>query len=194
MMRRLAILGLALALLAGCATAPAVRTGQAEAQRARVEALQAWSVDGKLAVRTATDAQTAQFAWRQDGEAFDIRLSGPAGLKATRIYGMPGGVVFEQGSRRERAGSAEGLSRRLVGWPLPVDGLVYWMRGLPDPGAAIEQAEYGADGLLAGLAQSGWEVRFAGYQPVDGLQLPARLEARHGDVRVTLVVKRWVLP
>ena len=194
-MRSLVLL-LCMGWLAGCALRPAAPvTGQADRDHeASLARLHTWSVDGKLAIRAPGNSQTARLQWAQDGAAYDIHLSGPAGLKATRIQGQPGRVRFEQGSRQESAGSAEALAQRLLGWPLPAGGLVYWLRGLPDPGLPVARAEYGEGGMLLALSQAGWEIRFSGYAPVNGIYLPGQLEARHGDYRVTLVVKRWVLP
>lgn len=190
------LLLLALLWLAGCAVQPpAVIRGEADtALQARLTAVERWQLDGKLAVRTPQQAESARVQWSQDGDSFDIRLSGPAGLKATRIYGMPGGVRFEQGDRHESAGSAEALSGRLIGWPLPAAGLTYWLRGLPARDVPPQAASYTEQGWLAELEQSGWQLRFSQHQPVGGVVLPGRIEAARGDVRITVIIKQWTLP
>ncbi|HQQ63058.1 MAG TPA: lipoprotein insertase outer membrane protein LolB [Pseudomonadales bacterium] len=164
------------------------------ALQARLAAIHSWNVEGKLAVRTAQSSDSARLQWKQDDTAFDIHLSGPAGLKATHIYGMPGGVVFEQGGKTEQAGSAETLSEKLIGWPLPTTELTSWLLGLPAGNSQIKYISYTPDGLLSQLTQGKWQIHFSDYQPARDVMLPGKIEAERGDTRITLVIKQWKRP
>ena len=79
-----------------------------------------------------------------------------------------------------------------IGWPLPVDALAWWVRGLQAPGKA-DAVALDADGRLQSLEQFGWQIEFDRYRTSNGEALPARLEARRGDYRVKLVTGRWRL-
>lgn len=155
--------------------------------------LQHWALDGKLAVTAGQERQSAQFRWVQQGDTYDLRLSGPAGLKATRLRGKPGAVVLEQADRHEQASNAEDLSQRLIGWPLPASYFQYWLKGLPAPNIAPEHAQYAQNGLLEELAQGGWTLRFSQYQQHGAIQLPGRIEADHNNIHVILLAKQWQL-
>lgn len=157
----------------------------------RLSAITQWQFSGKLAVRTPEQSESAQIQWQQASTHFDIRLSGPAGLKATRIHGKTGDVHFEQGSRRERADSAEALSQQLIGWPLPATGLAWWLRGLPAANSDVTSEGYTPEGWLAYLVQDGWTIHFSQHRTVGNVVLPGRMEAVHGDVRILLVIKEW---
>lgn len=182
--------------LAGCALqAPVNVSGEPDrALQARLAAIDHWNLDGKLAVRSAQQAESARVQWQQDGAGFDIHLSGPAGLKATRIYGIPGGVRFEQGEHRESAGSAEVLSERLIGWPLPATEMTWWLRGLPATDNDTHTIIYTPEGWLAQLEQGDWTIRFSDHRPVRDVVLPGRIEAVRGELKITLVIKAWELP
>lgn len=186
---------LLLAIVTGCAVhSPATVSGTPDrALQEQLSAIRHWQLEGKLAVRTPQQAESARVQWRQDGDSFDIRLSGPAGLKATHIYGMPGGVRFEQGERVESAGSAEVLSERLIGWPLPATEMTWWLRGLPASNQPPDAIRYDAGGWLAELEQGDWTIRFSDYRILDGTALPGRIEAGRGDVKITLVIKQWTI-
>jgi len=182
--------------LAGCAVQPPVEThGTPDlALQTRLEALERWQIDGKLAVRAPDISETARIAWEQDGKRFDIRLAGPAGLKATRIHGVPGDVYFEQGERQLTAVSVEALSDQLTGYPLPATELTWWLRGLPapvSPGSQIKSLSYSAEGWLSQLNQGEWAIRFSGYLPVNTVVLPGRIEAERGSTKIILVIKAW---
>lgn len=179
--------------LAGCAIQqPADVSGSPDLALAnRLAAVTHWQFSGKLAVRTPEQSDSAQIAWKQDDKRFDIRLSGPAGLKAAHIYGMPGDVDFEQGDHHASADSVEALSEQLVGWPLPADELTWWLRGIPAASARVQSAAYTTEGWLAYLVQDGWTIHFSNHQPVNGMALPGRIEAVRGDAKIILVIKEW---
>ncbi len=183
-------------LVMGCATQPAaITSGKADlALQQRLAAITHWNASGKLAVRSANDSESARMQWLQNGERFDIQLSGPAGLKATRIHGMPNSVDFEQGEQRVHAASVEALSQQLIGWPLPADKLTWWLRGLPAPDSTPQKAGYAPAGWLAELEQDGWRIHFSNpQQPTPNITLPGRIDAERGDLRITLIIKTWQL-
>ncbi len=184
-----------LALITGCAVhLPATIHGTPDrALQARLATISHWQLEGKLAVRSPQQSESARVQWLQDADSFDIHLSGPAGLKATHIYGMPGGVRFEQGERRESAGSAEVLSERLIGWPLPATEMTWWLRGLPAGNHPPDAIRYDTEGWLAELEQGDWTIHFSDYRMVDGTALPGRIEAVRDDVKITLVIKQWTI-
>ncbi|AXK72564.1 outer membrane lipoprotein LolB [Lysobacter sp. TY2-98] len=190
---------LALLLLAGCATTrvtpvtPAA-AGVAEAALAQREqdlaAQTRWGLDGRIAISNARDAGSGRIEWRQDGSRFDIELTAPITHQGWRLHGEPGRAVLDglAGGPREGA-DAEGLLREATGWSIPVASLPAWVRGVrADPRAATVQ--FGADGRLARLAESGWTIDYT--WPADAAALrPSRIEARRDDARVRLVVDRW---
>lgn len=187
---------LTLGWLAGCAIQPAVEiSGKPDlALQEQLTAATRWQFSGKLAVRTAEQSESAQVLWLQDGNHFDIHLSGPAGLKATHIYGTQGDANFEQGDRLASADSVEALSEQLVGWPLPATELTWWLRGLPATNARSRSVSYTTEGWLSYLAQDGWAIHFSNQQRVGHLVLPGRIEATRGEVKIILVIKEWQVP
>jgi outer membrane lipoprotein LolB len=77
-----------------------------------------------------------------------------------------------------------------MGWPIPVDALQWWVRGLAAPGA-IEDEQFDVDGLLINLRQFDWNVEFGRYKSQDGIELPIRLNATRENYRVKLAISRW---
>lgn len=187
---------LALGWLAGCAVQPPLDiSGTPDlALQKQLATTHQWHFTGKLAVRTPQQSESAQVLWQQDGNSYDIRLAGPAGLKATHIYGKPGDANFEQGDHLANADSVEALSEQLVGWPLPAAELTWWLRGIPANSEQIQSAGYTAEGWLSSLVQDGWTIHFSNHQPVGHLVLPGRIEAARDDVRIILVIKEWQVP
>lgn len=185
-----------LLLAGGCATLPPagdVRDWPAE--RAALQALDRWSLDGRIAVAAGEDGFTGGFDWVQSGERADVELSGPMGGSALkiRVQGDQVDVIAHgQGATRE---DSEALLARYFGphRSLPAAEMRYWLLGVPAPHAPAEET-LGADERLAALTQAGWEVRFDRYQGVGRLALPARMEMSTPGLRLRVVVSDWRLP
>ncbi len=204
--QRLVILGLALGAgwLAGCATThlPGEPPAQAlqqdwERHRLAVDALVAWELHGRLAVKTAGRGWQVRLVWRQRHQRFEIDLSSSVlGQGLARLAGGPEGVELQLAEGRYRAADAATLMRDHLGWSLPVQGLFHWLRGLPEAGE-VQRLQLNAHGHLQELQQQGWIIRYARYRQVGDVMLPVKMELVHGGgkrrLHVRLVVDRWTL-
>ncbi len=162
-----------------------------QVHRNAVTPLTHWTLQGKLGVRAPAESGSGTLLWLQQQDQYDIRLSGPLGRGATRIQGSDAGVVLEiAGQPPATAASAEALLEQQIGWRLPVEHLLWWVRGLPAPDSP-SRLQLNPDSQLARLAQAGWTVEYSRYQQIDGLQLPQRLQLSGHDVLLTLVITRW---
>lgn len=201
--RTLTILAITLALSA-CATIrqeplPAGLTDQPPADWAdRQQALQSfshWELTGKLAVRQPGDSGSAVInRWTQTQEHYELALSSSfLGLGSTRLAGSPGFIELELSNGETYASSdPQGLIYAATGWELPIDALVWWVRGLPAPEGDFRLA-FGKDGQLAQIEQRGWTIRYERWRGFmdDRPALPARLTARKEEKLVRLVVSSW---
>jgi outer membrane lipoprotein LolB len=167
------------------------------ADKPSVEQLQSWTIKGKVGVRSTEENGSANLNWQQQAAAsYRINLSGPLGAGATVITGSPAGASLKSGSEPPlRAPNAAQLTMQALGWPLPIDEMVYWVRGLAAPGpAAGEQRD--PTGRLQSLQQSGWKLVFSGYESRGPYVLPTRIigetSGAAGPVKVTLVIKEWL--
>lgn len=195
MTRRLAALAV-LVLAGGCATLPPpAPTDDWPARRAALQALDAWTLDGRIAVAAGENGFSGGFDWKQQGERADVTLSGPMGGAGLEMH-LEGDALTVDLRGETYAGDE---ARRLVeerigpGRALPVAEMRYWLVGVPAPGAAREET-LGDDRRLASLAQSGWQVRYERYDTVGRLALPARLEMTTEGLRLRVAVSAWRLP
>lgn len=162
-----------------------------QGHRQSVEPIQSWTLQGKLGMRSAQESGSGTLFWLQQNDQYDIRLSGPLGRGATRITGDQQGITLEiAGQETLQAASAEELLEEQIGWRLPVNHLLWWVRGLPAPDTP-SRLQLDTESRLARLAQSNWTVEYSRYQDVDGVQLPQRMQLSGYNVLLTLVVTRW---
>jgi len=159
--------------------------------RQQVEPIQSWELQGKLGVRAPQESGSGTLFWLQRNDYYDIRLSGPMGRGATRIQGDDKQTTLEVAGRAPvSAESAEALLEQQIGWRLPVEHLLWWVRGLPAPDAP-SRLQLDTHSRLARLNQSGWTVEYSRYQQVGEVQLPQRLQISGHDLLLTLVVTDW---
>ncbi len=187
------MLACALLLLAGCAAAPPGAPGPGwEVHRGQVLALDHFRAEGKLALRSPEQSESASFLWQQQGERARIELSGPLGVNATTLESDGRELEILQGEARSRWDLSDPAALyRETGWYLPVAALPYWLRGVPAPQVAVEELALERD-RLSRLRQAGWEISVERYERFGNLDLPTRLQLRHAQRSVRLVIRRWL--
>jgi outer membrane lipoprotein LolB len=204
--------GLVALSMAGCATrgpasdAPVLtdpaavasaRTAQAGRQ-AWLEARTEWTFAGRVAVNANGKGGSGRIDWKQAVSGYEVALSAPVTRQSWRLSGDLGSGAGRleglEGGTREGA-DAERLLGDATGWDIPVASLARWARGLEDPAATTELAEYGADGHLRSLRQRGWRVDYLEWLPAEGAQpaMPRRIEARREGATVKLAIDQWQL-
>ncbi len=199
-MRRSA-LGLAL-LAAGCATSTpppeAPSAGPRDAlwtlHRERVAKVRDWYLAGRVALATSEEGWTVALYWTQNEERYSLRVVGPLGQGSYGLDGGPNQVVMRTPDRRTlSAEDPERLILAELGWTLPVVGLRYWVRGIPEPRTPVAAMTVDDRGRMTELEQSGWRISVLGYEARDGLDLPSKLFLRTDRFQVRIVVQRWAL-
>jgi len=181
-------------LAAGCAALPPpIDAASWAGRRAELQALEAWTLDGRVAVATAAQGFSGGLAWRQNGAKAEIGLRGPFGGTALSIR-LDGEemTVADSGGAAIAGDAARQFLVSEIGAPLPVAEMRYWLVGVPAPQFQYRET-MGADGRLAALEQAGWRLRYARYQAVDGYALPALVEINSESARLRLAVSRWRL-
>lgn len=195
-MKRALCISMLAALLAACAvTPPRGPAGSAEqvwrSRQAALAAFTDWSFAGRIGITLGDQGWHAALNWQQHAEDYDIRISGPLGQGVGELHGGPDGVLLRTPDHKEsRAADAESLLYAQFGWWVPVSGLRYWLRGLPDPQQAA-QTTLDDNGRLTQLHQAGWEIRFTRYASLADLSLPDRLTLSNDKMKVKLIVDTW---
>ena len=160
--------------------------------RARqLDAASEWGLVGKISLDDADQGGSGRLQWDVKPGLSELDFHGAMGRGAWHLYIGPEGALLKMADGTEQtAASVDELVQDSMGWPIPVEALQWWVRGLAAPGA-IENEQLGPDGLLMSLHQFGWRVDFRRYDSVEDMKLPVRLNATRDNYRVKLAISRW---
>lgn len=145
-----------------------------------------------MAFRSIDRAESASISWLQDKEHTELRLSGPLGFSTTTI--SSDGEVIEVKQAKETRYYAMSDTVRIyrdTGINLPLKALPYWLKGLPNPDAAIERQEFLGDQLKQ-LVQSGWTIDYEQYKPFKSYSLPTKINIKRADTQLRLIMRQWM--
>lgn len=209
------LVGLAAVIAASCAPVP-VRplfedpTAVWQARQSRLTSLKAWNLQGRVSARTRDEGWQASLRWVRDNERHDIDLWGPLGRGHVQLVQNRFGARLRDADQNTYwAEDGQQLLFETTGWWLPLDGLNYWVLGVPVPEIPGQHAldEWGR---LKALQQLGWDIRFLRYTRAGVYEFPSKLFIRRrvdggagsfsgGDnsnaptLEMRLVIERWTL-
>ena len=157
---------------------------------------QAFAIDGRLSARRGTEGAAANFAWEHAIGRDRIDLSSPFGQVYARVDGRSDRVQVERpGGATETYPDWKSMTSALLGAPVPMDELAWWIRGAARAGATAS-IERDAHGRVLVLRQQAWEVVYAYPDDVPSAW-PTRVVLKYPDavpVEVRVVVDRWATP
>jgi len=157
--------------------------------------IQYWYLNGRVAVNNGTEAWHLDMDWSQQGQDYQMQLSGPFGAGRVKLAGNASGVLLTNADDQAfYADSAEKLLYEITGVSMPVDEMRYWIVGLAGPGQT-GKTQLDQQGRLAAVEDTRWKVRFRGYMAVNGVDLPRKIFIDRADrqIDVRLVVDNWKL-
>lgn len=184
-----------MALLAGCAMQNTLRPviNKAEAWRNYQQHWQKmtdWQVKGQISIATPQQALMSNLsASVQANHTYQLKLYGALGLGQVKLTQLPNQTIryTAANGKTYQAQNAKRFMQQELGWTVPIGGLVYWLRGLPDP-TQPAQKTLNQYGLISVLKQNGWTIRYFGYHCIDKQILPRRLLVVGYHLRVTIVL------
>ncbi len=132
-----------------------------------------FSLAGRIAVRSGSEAFTGNIAWRHAKGGDEILLSTPTGQGVAQILRQGDAVLLKTAEGKEyRAVDSESLTERVLGFRLPIEGLAETVQGQPSPV----------------LESRGWKIE---YQERDEQKRPTRLRLTNTGAEVRLAIHQW---
>lgn len=209
------VLALVATLVAGCVTVVdrTVREDPSatwQTRQSQLLLLNTWDIQGRISARTLNEGWQASLRWARDKQRHEIDLWGPLGRGHVRLTLDDSGAQLRDTDQNiYRADDAQQLLFETTGWWLPLDGLHYWILGVPVPDTP-NQHVLDKSGRLITLKQLGWNIRFMRYRRFGRFEFPRKLfiqremannlalESREYErevaiLEVRLVVEKWTM-
>ena len=157
-----------------------------------LEQLRSWKLKARIAIQLDKEGGSASMDWKQSEDDYLIRIVPPFGRGAFELDGNSEGVTM-RGSDDQifHASNPETLLQTHLGWQVPVSGLIYWIRGLPDPNVNVKTMVLDEQARIQHLSQNSWDVSYKSYIQSDGLNLPKKMSMQNQNLKVKLVIREW---
>lgn len=136
-----------------------------------------------------TDSVQGNFRWLSQQERITLDLSSPLGQVLARVEVRPGHASMTRANGEYlEASNPDELVAQVLGNPIPVTGLQYWIHGRAMPMYSIEQAEYDEAKRLTRFQQAGWRVTMSDYdaQGPKRLALIRQVSNQRINVRISI--------
>ena len=192
-------------LLAACVSLPkepvneltAKNWAQYQLQAGRV---QRWHLHGRAAIFVNDEVHNVGLNWENQEDYFIMTLEAPFGQGVIRIETSTQAVnsrvkLSLPDGRTVYGESAEATLREVTGWSIPVSGLVYWIKGLPQKNDPVSY-DLNGDGRLNFLLQNGWRVNYLDYFDVADTAkgLPRKIYLKRDNLALKIVIDSWQKP
>ncbi len=183
---RRAALAAVLALLAGCATQPAPPATVAAAR----PVFPAFELAGRLSATDGERGASGRLDWIHTPSSDEWTVYNPLGQVAAQLVSTPLGAELRTAEGRAvQASDARELIPRLVGVPVPLDGLSHWVQASAPPGARVLALD--AAGRPARISDEGWIIDYREYAGPEPTARPRRIDAHWGDAQLRLIIDEW---
>ena len=143
-----------------------------------------FDLSGRIAVKYGKEGFYGNLRWIHRKNSDEVWLLSPIGQTVAHIVTNPGrAILTSQDSKTYEAKDVEGLTEKVLGWRLPLEGLDSWVRGEAAKGSPARASYEGK--TLKELVQAGWDVRFE-RRFENGK--PRQLELSREDIKIKFVI------
>ena len=153
-----------------------------------------WKANMSVVGATAEEKFKTRLNWDQNNNSYQIKLRDFIGRTVAIINGSDSHVSAKTSKGKTYKGeTAEELLDEIAGMRIPLDGLRYWLRGLPEPGAKLDSFILGEDGVAKSMKQNGWQMSYPSYEKFGDIQMPKQVLLAYDDLNLTVNISSWDL-
>ncbi len=186
------VLFITILFLEGCACfqkPPFFKPITLKERQTKLQQINGWEMEGALSITYNRKRDVARFKWVQDGDKYNIHISGPFNIGGARIVGNEDGVEFCRTRKKcIKANTPEQLTLSQFGWQLPISNIRYWILALPVPCTKVDARLIDQYGHLTDLHQSGWQIKYSEFKPdiKNNIDLPKIVELTNSEILIKI--------
>lgn len=149
-----------------------------------------FSLSARVGIQHEQQGYSGSLKWQHRALSDDLLILSPLGQGVAKITKDSGGIALTTAQGETfRAKDAESLTQQVLGWRLPLDGLQYWVLGLPSPKAPYEVEKNALH--ITRLTQQDWQIDYLSFNRDYGFLLPAKIILQQGPLEIKLIIDKW---
>ena len=192
-MRKLAVISI-ITVLYGCGTITPghdiTQTSNWKIHQASIFPHNRWQAVAKISVQSPQYSGSVRLNWKQLDDNFSIILTGPLGLQNILMTGDSDEAVIHY-KGKSKVGSPDGLIKEIIGIPLQINALAYWLRGIPSPNLIQTNLLIHPEGRAHKFEQAGWSLEFDKYKPTPFGSMPKKILGSNKERSFKLIISQW---
>lgn len=151
-----------------------------------------FDLQGRMLVSGEGRAFSSGVRWRYSAAGDELWLMSPLGQTLAHVMADEAGATLTAADQQVyRDATVENLTRRALGWPLPLAQLRHWIRGQPVPGADVTDMVRDEMQRPLRFGQAGWVIRYSYPEASADAASPRRLEIANNAQLIRLVIDQW---
>lgn len=148
-----------------------------------------WQADGVFAYRDQQQGFSAGYIWKNTNSHYDINIIGPLGAWRAVLQGdAKQAQLTTSDGKVNKSGDPQLLMQQNLGWSIPVNDLMHWLWGEPNP-AQKGVVSKNAQGQVVAIQQNGWTIHYADYDEFQNKLVPNRIILTQDNKKVTVVIQ-----
>ncbi|TRX56401.1 lipoprotein insertase outer membrane protein LolB [Thalassomonas sp. M1454] len=188
----------ALFSLSGCSSTPEATDAelfQDENQRSQqLENVTHWTIKGKIAFISPQEKQSANLFWQQQQDKITLKLTTFLGVNVLSLNSDDGLYTLKADGKTWRNENLDQLLSQVTNLNLPVNSLIYWVKGLKASNDDI--ITYSATNALPSQLQAWannkfWQIEYQSYRLIDQYRLANKLTVKHNDLTIKMAISSW---
>lgn len=149
--------------------------------------IQSFKLEGKAGFSEGKTGQTIHFMWVQADGDYTLDFYGPLNVKVATLVKNQTGITLLTSKGKLVSDDPESLMQQELGFSLPIEGLQFWILGLPQD--QTSEKKINAYGYLKSLREDGWSIEYLQYESFHDLGWPSLMTLKQGPYRVVLSVQ-----
>lgn len=184
-------------ILSSCAITPKPPSGEHyltwSARQQQLSSIQSWNLQGTASIKNTNQSVVTHVNWQQSNNDFILNVTSQLNIGGIKITGNNDQVTLWRSSTNKiTAKTPEKLMYQELGWSLPISNLRYWVLGLPAPKSDYK-TQFDTFNHLAYLQQQGWQITYANFVAINGIDLPSTILLKNTNLQIKIVIKEWQL-